>query len=128
MTDRELMVELLTRNGVFFHGGDPAGVADEWIDDGFSSFTAAKWMAAGVWQSSTARDLRLMGKSPKDLIAIPSDTVYAWCNGDRKISFADAIRDAKKDEKKDRLARSDDDRYNEEIGRAYFHHDYDGRN
>ena len=105
MTDKEIMVELLTRNGEFFHGGEPDKVAEEWLGAGFSSFTAAKWMAAGVWQSSTARDLRLMGKSPKDLIGIPADTIYAWCNGDRKISFGDAKRDAIRDEKKDHLAR-----------------------
>ena len=132
MTDREMMVELLTGNGAVFHGGNPAGVADEWIDDGFSSHTAAKWMEAGVWCSSTARNLRKIRKSPKDLIGIPSDTVYAWCNGDKKISFAEAKKeakkDAKKDEKRDRIAQSADDKYNAEIGRAYFYHNYDGGN
>ncbi len=81
------MVEVLTAQGEYFHGGFPEEVAVEWLDAGIESELAKKWMNAWVWQASVATALSDMGKRPIDLGELPDGLVYAWCNGDKSVEW-----------------------------------------
>jgi hypothetical protein len=61
------------------HGGDPASIAMEWLDAGFSAAEMAAWLDAGAWDADRTRLLADAGFEADD---IDAQDAYAFCNGD----------------------------------------------
>lgn len=99
--------EMLEVYGDMYTGSTAADEARDWVDHGFTSVSADPWCAVGVWDASTAADLRDAGLSPdavqaaaesltdgmegKDVLMryTGGGPIYAACNGD--LTARDAI-------------------------------------
>lgn len=57
---------VLMSYGDRFAGNNPEGVAQDWADNDFDADGVAEWCEIGVWDASTAAQLRDAGLTPDD--------------------------------------------------------------
>lgn len=81
------MTEMIRYYGDFAHGGDPMGVAAEWVTAGFTAQQAGAWLDARVFRAGDARRLADSGVTADEVDE--AGVGYDFANGD--ISLADAV-------------------------------------
>lgn len=68
--------------------------AMDWVDHNFLAATAKPWCAIGVWDASTAADLRDAGLSPDDVLAAAVSLTDGMDDEDAWLSYGDGPIDA----------------------------------
>lgn len=88
---------VLLSHGEMFHGGNPADLAQDWIDHDFDADEVDRWCLIGCWDASTAADFRDTGLSPRRVKEVAkemaegqddyplNDPIYAVCNNDLNL-------------------------------------------